>query len=151
MNDKKSKMILIYMVVYECMINRLISSPIDHMSVVPPNMNVLVYNVRHVCSVLYILFEQWVTFNVSLDKKSTDRPIPRLSHDAIDKDSDTPMRFVSDARDKVDWSSKLYVFSDCIPFEHLIDVQNFFVSEDYTLLENIRDSILTRIYNTFYI
>jgi len=32
----------------------------------------------------------------------------------------------------------------------LIDLQNFFVTKDYEILEEIRDTLLERLFNTFY-
>jgi hypothetical protein len=59
------------------------------------------------------------------------------------------MRFTDDARQKVEWNKRLYVFGDLIPKDHLTDLHNFFASEDYELLETMRDAFLTRLVNTF--
>ena len=37
-----------------------------------------------------------------------------------------------------------------IPKDHLIDLQNYFATKDYEILEEIRDTLLERLYNTFY-
>lgn len=59
------------------------------------------------------------------------------------------MRFTDDARQKVDAKHRLYVFADIIPKAHLMDLYNYFVSEDYELIETIRDAFLDRLLNTF--
>ena len=41
------------------------------------------------------------------------------------------------------------MFGDIIPKAHLVDLQNFFATEDYELLENLRDAFLQRMLNSF--
>lgn len=59
------------------------------------------------------------------------------------------MKFTDDAREKREWSKRLYVFGDIIPRAHLVDLQNFFATDDYELLENMRDAFLQRLLNSF--
>jgi hypothetical protein len=66
-----------------------------------------------------------------------------------DKELEATMSFTDDARQKVNWNKRLYVFADIIPKSHLVDLHNYFGSEDYALIETIRDAFLDRLLNTF--
>ena len=149
-------MMLIFELVFDCLLNQLLANPKDFMVVLPPNLSLLKYNVRLLGSVLFKLFEDWVVQNVPVDKRSTARPLPRLTFFSLgtrpspDKQLEPSLRFTGEAREKLDWKSKVYVFADAIPKEHLIDLQNFFVTKDYEILEEIRDTLLERLHNTFY-
>ncbi len=72
-------MMLIFEIVFDCLINQLLANPKDFMVLLPPNVNLLKYNIRHIGSVLFKLFEDWIIQNIPIDKRSPDRPLPRLS------------------------------------------------------------------------
>jgi hypothetical protein len=72
-------MIIIFELIFECLINRLICRPEQFMISPSKNPRLLRYNVRHLASVLFALFENWILDNCVVDKRSPARPVPRLT------------------------------------------------------------------------
>lgn len=80
-------MILIFELIFECFIKRLLCSPEDFLLSPSRNPKLLKYNCKHVASVLFALFEDWILNNAVIDKRSTKRPLPRLDFDLLGRQS----------------------------------------------------------------
>jgi hypothetical protein len=76
-------MVLIFELIFECFIKRLLCSPEEFLLVPSRNPKLLMYNCKHVASVLFVLFEDWIVKNTVLDKRSVKRPLPRLTFDLL--------------------------------------------------------------------
>lgn len=78
-------MIIIFEIIFECLINRLLCSPEDFLLTPSRNPSLLKYNCRHMASVLFVVFEGWILNNTVIDKRSPTRPVPRLTFSLMGK------------------------------------------------------------------
>jgi hypothetical protein len=78
-------MVLIFELIFECLINRLLTSPKDFLVLPPQNEALQRFNTRTLGSVLFALFEDWIVSNVSIDKRSVKRPEPRMNYIQLGK------------------------------------------------------------------